>query len=61
MRANALALIRIMLEQYVRLNVGKMLYNISFIYNIEYFVSASNYQNFDLLKISDIDFQRIRY
>lgn len=61
MRANALALIRIMLEQYVRLNVGKMLYNISFIYNIEYFVSASNCQNFDLLKISDIDFQRIRY
>lgn len=56
MRANALALIRIMLEQYVRLNVGKMLYNISFIYNIEYFVSASNFQNFDLLKISDIDF-----
>lgn len=42
MRDNALALIRIILEQYVRLNVGKMLYNIPFhVHNIEYFVLVS--------------------
>lgn len=51
MRDNALALIKIILEQYVRLSVGKMLYNISFIYNIEYFVLVSNFQNFNVLNI----------